>query len=311
MTKYLLLKNIYIEGATAFSGITYGAISMPAYAGFVHNLARHVSAKTDAKLGSFTVFTHSCTPQVTKRDGESEKRFKLTSNPPTGNKPTPPSFNEAGRLFARVSVLIELTGVDKGNREQEEALRKVADRFMGRARIAGGTVFSVEDIFIPDGSDNEIASSLMPASVLVENREYLIEHLDEMRASNANATTLDALIDIYAVHLEAENAGNNSYKWTAVKNKGRGYLVPIVTGYKAISDIYSCGELEGSKDPSTDSVFVEYVHTLGQWIRANHIESLDDVMWRTDAKDGWYLVTNEAKTDNEFEDIELDKEIKF
>jgi CRISPR-associated protein Csy2 len=80
--------------------------------------------------------------------------------------------------------------------------------------------------------------------------------------------------------------------WEYVK-KQAGYLVPIMTGYKAITDVYPAGEIDGARDSETDLCFVEAVHSVGEWQSVHRLKRLEQ--WQTSVwsyapyDQGWYL----------------------
>ena len=83
--------------------------------------------------------------------------------------------------------------------------------------------------------------------------------------------------------------------WEYVPKPETGYLVPIMTGYKAISKTYKNEEIEDVRDSETDVCFVEAVHSIGEW-RSVHRLNLDDIknsLWNYSYKDNWYLCVQE------------------
>ncbi|WP_067981467.1 type I-F CRISPR-associated protein Csy2 [Neptuniibacter pectenicola] len=81
--------------------------------------------------------------------------------------------------------------------------------------------------------------------------------------------------------------------WEFVKKPKAGYLVPIMTGYKAITDVYPAGEIDGSRDSETDLCFVESVHSVGEWQSVHRLkrqEQWQASIWRyAPYKKDWYL----------------------
>lgn len=70
-----------------------------------------------------------------------------------------------------------------------------------------------------------------------------------------------------------------------------GYLVPIMTGYKAISKVYKNQEVENTRDSETDVCFVESVHSIGEWLSAHRLtaEKLNASVWNYSYEENWYL----------------------
>lgn len=102
-------------------------------------------------------------------------------------------------------------------------------------------------------------------------------------------------------------------KWEYVKKPQAGYLVPIMTGYKAITDVYPAGEIDGARDSETDLCFVEAVHSVGEWQSVHRLKN--EEQWQASVwsyapyETGWYLcqqsldaekqeILNESTTDD-------------
>lgn len=81
-----------------------------------------------------------------------------------------------------------------------------------------------------------------------------------------------------------------SWEYQAKPNKG--YLVPIMCGYKAISDVYKNEQVANTRDDKTDVCFVEAVHSVGEWRsvhRWNDIQAISDSVWQYHYTEHWYL----------------------
>lgn len=90
--------------------------------------------------------------------------------------------------------------------------------------------------------------------------------------------------------------------WEYVKKPQTGYLVPIMTGYKAITKVYPAGEIEGARDCETDLCFVEAVHSVGEWQSVHRLKSHEQ--WQASAwnyapyEQGWYLCQQGTSAEN-------------
>lgn len=81
-------------------------------------------------------------------------------------------------------------------------------------------------------------------------------------------------------------------EWEYFRKPGPGYLVPIMAGYKAISEIKSNQEVSNTRDNETDICFVESVHSVGEWLsvhRLKRAQDLKDCLWYYHHEDNWYL----------------------
>ena len=79
--------------------------------------------------------------------------------------------------------------------------------------------------------------------------------------------------------------------WEYLPRPQSGYLVPIMTGYKAISKVYENSEIQNTRDGETDVCFVESVHSIGEWLGAHKltIEELKSSVWNYSYEENWYL----------------------
>jgi len=81
--------------------------------------------------------------------------------------------------------------------------------------------------------------------------------------------------------------------WEYLKKPEGGFLVPIMTGYKAITELFAAGEIDGARDAETDVRFVEAVHSIGEWQSVHRLKTLE--LWSSSVwkyhydEEGWYL----------------------
>ena len=80
--------------------------------------------------------------------------------------------------------------------------------------------------------------------------------------------------------------------WEYVNKPESGFLVPIMTGYKAISPVYKNHEVANTRDNETDVCFVEAIHSIGEWQgvhRIKDVNALRQALWDYHYEDNWYL----------------------
>jgi CRISPR-associated protein Csy2 len=80
--------------------------------------------------------------------------------------------------------------------------------------------------------------------------------------------------------------------WEYIPKPAGGYLVPIMTGYKAISKVHKNEEVANTRDNETDVCFVESVHSLGEWKSVHRIKDLTELnecLWNYHYEENWYL----------------------
>ena len=93
--------------------------------------------------------------------------------------------------------------------------------------------------------------------------------------------------------------------WEYLPKASSGYLVPIMTGYKAISDVYENEEVANTRDNETPVCFVEAVHSIGEWRGVNRFKNREDIascLWQYDYKNNWYLCRQPCSTEQDDSD---------
>lgn len=91
--------------------------------------------------------------------------------------------------------------------------------------------------------------------------------------------------------------------WEYVPKPYPGYLVPIMTGFKAISPLYKPGEVKNVRDKEVPSRFVEAVHSVGEWKAVFRLNDIEQSIWRYYVDDEWYLC-KQGNMNNAHADIE-------
>lgn len=89
--------------------------------------------------------------------------------------------------------------------------------------------------------------------------------------------------------------------WEYLPKPNRGYLVPIMTGYKALTQVYEKDTVENTRDNKTDVCFVESVHSVGEWLsahRINSVEKLKESVWNYAYEKNWYLCKQNIDNQN-------------
>ncbi len=90
--------------------------------------------------------------------------------------------------------------------------------------------------------------------------------------------------------------------WQYIDKPEKGFLVPIMVGYKAISSAYPNSEVANTRDNETDVCFVEAVHSIGEWQGVHRIrdeQTLKLSLWHYQPyQEHWYLCAQ--KTTNNY-----------
>ncbi|MEI8647988.1 type I-F CRISPR-associated protein Csy2 [Paraglaciecola sp. Hal342] len=98
---------------------------------------------------------------------------------------------------------------------------------------------------------------------------------------------------------ESEDLENVNQKanWHYVAKPQSGYLVPINTGYCAISTIYEAGEVSNVRDSTVPTVFAESAYSVGEWKSLHNIQNIEITLWRYEHQYPWYVAkTTLSKT---------------
>ena len=189
-------------------------------------------------------------------------------------------------------------------------------------RIAGGSVTAIgrTQLFEPHQQDEMIAA-LLPAFVLMDagqdllaitrelqtGQQHLVDEFDEIQPAydedgaplpsahpaQAEATALDALIEVATLHhLPPDAKDSKEWRTHSVKS-GRGWLVPLPVGYQGIAAPFAAGELAHCRTVDYPSQYVETIYSLGKWVFPFRLpENFQQCFWRyATPQDNLYLIT--------------------
>lgn len=135
----------------------------------------------------------------------------------------------------------------------------------------------------------------------MERSGELQAHFQNLQERQPDAQLLDAWLDFSALKYRAEPKDSKKQtqatekddaEWVLCdKPQAKGWLVPVTTGYRAISPLYQAGEVQRVRDETVPSCFVEAVHTIGEWLSPYRLNDIDSALWRysDSTEDGWYL----------------------
>ncbi|RXK32667.1 type I-F CRISPR-associated protein Csy2 [Arsenophonus endosymbiont of Bemisia tabaci Asia II 3] len=285
----LHLPHIKIHNANALSSpFTSGFPAMTAWLGFTHALQRklHQYGFPALKFWAIVVISHQCDLQTYKGPGDFVQSIIATANPleKDGSRA---SFIEEARCHLNVSLLIEYENTEQEQLNQQQ-LEKIS-QLMTTLKIAGGDIltFANPQIWtINDDDDNDIEKrrlkrSLMPGYALIERRELMKQTME------TGKDAIDALLDHLTVYHHCEKQQNDQIEWHS-KRKTEGWIVPITTGFHAISAL---DKAKNQRDPDTPHRFAESIVTLGEFKMVHRLEQLADSLWyyATDAENNLYL----------------------
>lgn len=301
----ILLPRLQVQNANAISGpLTWGFPSPTAFAGFMHAMQRKVEDELTLSFEGVGIVCHRFEPQVSRPAGKYTQVFNLTRNPLTKEGDTA-AIVEEGRAHMEVSLLISIRG-----RIDSDEIEFVAQHLMSAAhtmRLAGGSIlpqrqgdrYRPQLLILPpseierDTLFRKLKRRLLPGFALVQREDRLADHLSEMRAKNANAHALDALLDLTRLNYEPPNPDKLEESQWRIRSRP-GWLVPIPVGYAAISPLYEPGVVTNARDDGTPFRFVESLYSLGEWVSPHRLTSLQQFLWHhySDVERGLYCCVN-------------------
>lgn len=330
----LLLPRLRVQNANAISSpLTWGFPPPSAFTGFTHALQRRLNSQgLDLRFGSVGIACHQFEPQTFQPPGRYTQVFNLTRNPLDKDGNTQ-AIVEEGRTHLEVSLIITVSGDDCPlNDEQCTALAANVLHQAEGMRLAGGSILPnprrgkhparwMDWPTNREGQSSAFAQlrrHLAPGFVLVSRSQLLADHVTAMQSVRSEATALDALLDLCALHytpptpvaakadlafseVGTDASGRDAVDdsalatkdWTVSRRKP-GWLVPLPVGYAAISPLYAPGQVKNARDNHTPFRFVESVLSLGEWVGPHRIQALHDLLWRHHAQpeEGLYVTHN-------------------
>ncbi|WP_413519888.1 type I-F CRISPR-associated protein Csy2 [Psychrobacter glacincola] len=306
---YLLFKKVAINGANTISSpLTYGFPAITGFLGSFHAMSRKMADDeqlSNVSLGGVLLACHDCQPQMYRPNSYNNYTFNQTRNPIRKDGKTA-SIIEEGKCHLVMSFVVEVLADTKLTTEQQESAVQKTKQWIQQQRMAGGSVRGLarfEPVQFFDSSDiSAVIPQLLPAFVLMDAQNEFAQIINDVQKDNSDATPLDALIDVCALHHIPETQKNGDTEWlTTSRKSGHGWLVPMPIGYQGISDRYDAGVMQNVRNPEYPSQYVEAIYSLGKWVypqRLNRIGGEHDIanaFWRYhyDADDSLYLATQQ------------------
>lgn len=316
MSHYLILRRMRVQNVNAISGLTYGFPGITNFLGFAHALSRKLPDSLDVSLGGVGVICHQHEIHARPPKGWGDVVFALTRNPLTKEGNTAPIIEE-GRMSMEVSLIIECHGITGGDEHTAKALEQAVTDIWPRLRLAGGQILDIRSAkikhFAEPQDSLQILRSLLPGFVLVDRSEYLQNHYQALKATQADATLMDAWLDFSALKFKAtkiESSDQNENeqskdkaKWHYQPKPKSGYLIPMACGYRAISEVFPAGAVDKVRDTEVPVVFAEAAYSVGEWLSPHRVKNLDDIIWQYRYQAPWYVAKAQP-----FKDIELPEE---
>ena len=332
MSQYLVLSYIQIQNANSIAGLTWGFPAITQFLGFTHALNRKVSKQYDGKydfeLTGCGVISHTVQNKVYQPKKFADFEFIQSKNPPilAKHKNASPPIIEEGKMNLTISLVIEINKSVTLTTEKIIELEQKVEALCYRMRIAGGTLLNINKVKLLAADTEQqhidmvrkIKNLTMAGFVLIDRNEYLQQHYNtlvrlhkEKENSSKEPQLLDAWLDFSALKYQAipkvtkdqvAPDENTDADWEYVAKPNSGYLVPIMTGYKSISELYEPKQVKNTRDDSTHSCFVEAIHSVGEWKSMHNTEKITDIIWRYRHDGQWYL----CEQNNNPKSVDLD-----
>lgn len=285
MRRFLLIPHLKIHNANAISSpYTIGFPAITAWLGAIHALQRKLyeNGFNEVQLLGTAISCHDINLQTHKGRGDYVSSIIATANPldKDGNRP---AFIEEARCHLEVSLLVEYQGLDPDNLEK---FKKFIDQQLLKMKFASGDVLSVkpvQEILVDEDEESSIKVALrklMLGFVIIERRDLIKKSMQE-----EGRDALEALLDHLKIMYRANQNDEDEVSWNASK-KEAGWLVPIATGFQAISEI---GLAKNQRDADTPHRFAESVVTLGEFVMPYRIKKIDDMLWQYHVDQDLYL----------------------
>ncbi len=308
MKSLLLLRNVRVENANAIAGFTHGFPAITHFLGFTHALSRKLTDSHGLQLGGCAVICHQHDEQSYKPQPWSDRVFALTRNPLTKKGDTSPIVEE-GRMHLRVSMLLECQFDEEEFEEPEEEFANRIFELTLQLRLAGGAITTIQSVQFFDESklntekaQRHLLRLLLPGFALVERSTVLAQHIQTLAEENIK-DALSAWLDFAALRSqwipESIEAPENG-EWQPLPKPNPGWLVPLMIGYRRVSELFDPGSVVNVRDTETPFCFVEPIHSVGEWLNPLRATTFEQLLWRYNAEPetGWYLCRNffDAKT---------------
>ncbi len=269
----LILPKLKIQNANALSSpFTIGFPAMTAWLGAVHALQRKINTHElfeDVKFTKTGVSCHDIDLQTFKGYGDYDYSIIGTSNPldKTGKRP---SFIEEARCHLSVSLVVQIKNLDSD--DIEEFIKLISTKLHSMKFASGDLLdFQRPEVIkiLKDEETKKLTRYLMPGYCLIERTDLMENEMQHGKDG------IDALLEYMQVTTSSKEDENGKVTWQG-KRKTKAWLVPIAIGFQGISEL---GLVRNQRDSSTPHRFAESVVTLGEFIMAYKIDTIDQILW--------------------------------
>lgn len=313
MSYLIILRHVNVENANAIAGLTYGFPAITHFLGYTHALSRKLQKGHQLTLNSCGVVCHK--HQLHAYQTGRDLTFALTRNPLTKEANTA-AFNEEGRMHMTVSLLMECEGLIPDGDEGARALAQHLMSLCVNHKLAGGSIVGIRKIDIISFPENAqqtraIMRRLLPGYVLLDRSQLLKTRFEQLQSTDVHAEMIDAWLDFCTIKMKAKTEKieqGDKVSWDYQPKPEPGFLIPLATGYRAISPLYNPGHVEKTRDTQTPFRFVESIYGIGEWRGVHRIDDIHQVLWRYDYHDEWYQCNSHEPVSDEIYEYNDDDE---
>ena len=321
MSTYITLHKLQIQNANCVAGLTYGFPAITQFLGYIHALSLKLQASHQLKLEGCAVICHQHQIHAYQPKGKGEYVLAQTRNPLTRIGEVAPIMEE-GKMHLTVSLVTHCEGMIGGEFEVS-ALRSHLNNLCLTQKMAGGVINRLDNIFIDicNTEDDQqhfnwkMRRRLLPGFMLLNQASYLKEYFIESQRVSPDVTLIDAWMDFFALKYKAtpklkegeEMNESTEAEWKYVQKPRQGYLVPLMVGYKAVSEEIPAGTLMSARDTNIPFNFVEAAYGVGEWVSPHRLKNIDDAMWFYQSEPGWFLCGHAEQLKEDIEDEDEDE----
>lgn len=250
-------------------------MNITGFLGFTHALSRELSKTYESlSLGGCAIISNNVQHHIYLEKGDvrfTQRTFGYTFRPKKENGVQKnPSTIEEGKMNLTVSLVIEINESMLMTTEKIKLFQKTVKQQCLAMRLVGGSILDIANVkLVSANTEAEYANmlktikrSVMPGFVLLDCSHHLQEYFETLKSKQPGAQLLDAWLDysalIYTANPEPKEGEQLSEQtkasWSYHPKPHKGYLVPLMTGYKAISEIYEPKTILNVRDGCTHPI---------------------------------------------------------
>ena len=286
MKNMMVFHDVKVQDANAMSSLSIvGFPPVRAFEGLTHNIERKLqnTQLKGFKVKSFGVSVKEFSLNAVESDRKLYLNYK--AKPIIRNKKKKGKFTNASE-FPEATCSMTTTlflEYDFDKRIEENDVQMIQNLFFIQ-RIAGGMIINKPKVelfqIFDESSEKKFLRKLMLGYCIVERRDLAIE------AMKNGKDACDAVLDFLRVY----NTYSKDEEGNVSRSRGRrlrkGWIVPISTGFKGISDYFVS---QSQRDMDVPHRLAESVTTLGQFIMPMKVDCVENVLWRRSVNGDLYV----------------------